>query len=124
MNRFILLTAIWLLLPYHLSSTPLIIRFKPHKNGVELSWTKVNGAEGYNLYRSDSRFGDYQIVSASPVKKTSFSEKNGKYAYYKIAPIIGGLNCDRSNLGKHLLKNISINFVFVLKIYFLCQKIF
>ena len=90
MNKFILLAAIWFLLPHHHCSAQLTISFKPQKNSVELSWTKVNGAEGYNLYRSDGRFGDYRLVNASPVKKTVFSDKSGKYAYYKIAPVTGG----------------------------------
>ena len=71
-------------------ANPLIITFKPQNNGVELSWTKVNAAGGYNLYRSDSRFGDYKLVSAAPVKKTVFTDNNGKFAYYKIAPVIAG----------------------------------
>jgi len=71
-------------------ANPLIISFKQQKNGVELSWTKADGVKEYNLYRSDSRFGDYQLMSASPVKKNSFSDNHSKYAYYKIAPIVAG----------------------------------
>ena len=87
---FILLAATWFLLPYNLCSAPLTVNFKQQNKGVKLSWTKVDGAEGYNLYRSDSRFGDYKLISASPVKKTSFSDKGNKYAYYKIAPVVAG----------------------------------
>ena len=91
MNKYILLVATWFLLSCsHNCSTPLTISFNSHENGVKLSWTKFAGAEGYNLYRSDSRFGDYQLLSASPVKKTSFFDNGSKYAYYKIAPVTGG----------------------------------
>ena len=89
-NIFILLAAICILLPYNVFSAPLTISFKQQKNGVELSWTKVSGAEGYNLYRSVSRLGDYQLMNAAPVRKTSFSDLNSKYAYYKIAPVVAG----------------------------------
>ena len=92
MNKFSLsiFAVICFLFPYSLYSAPLTIRFNPQGNGVELSWTNVSGAKGYNLYRSDSRFGDYKLVSVSPVKKTVFYDDSGKYAYYKIAPVIAG----------------------------------
>jgi len=87
---FVLLITMWFLLPCNLFSTPLTISFKQQKNGVCLSWPKVDGVGGYNLYRSDSRFGNYELINTSPIKKTDFSDNNGKYAYYKIAPIIAG----------------------------------
>ena len=93
---FLLLTIIGFLFPTNLYSAPLQIRFKERKSGVELSWTKVEGAEGYNLYRSNSRFGNYQLMSISPVKKTSFFDQAYKYAYYKISPIAAGKEGDLS----------------------------
>ena len=90
-NRYstilILLAIIWLLFPYQLCSAPIGISFKQQKNGVKLSWAKVVEAEGYHLYRSDSRFGDYQLTN---VTKTSFTDHNAKYAYFKIAPVVAG----------------------------------
>jgi len=98
MNKFPLLifAAICCLLSYNLYSAPLTINFKPQMNGVELSWSKVEGAKGYNLYRSDSRFGEYQLVSTSPAKETVFLDKSGKYAYYKIAPVVTGQKVELS----------------------------
>ena len=87
--RFILLTITGALFQYHLCSAQITISFKEQKKGVELSWKKVKGAEGYKLYRSDSRFGDYLIIR-SPVNKTSYTDNSRKYAYYKIAPVIAG----------------------------------
>jgi len=89
-KRFILLITVAFLPLCSLYSKPLSVSFKERKNGVELSWSKVTGAEGYNLYRSESKYGNYQLISASPVKKTSFSDNDNKYAYYKIAPVISG----------------------------------
>ena len=68
----------------------LTLSFKQQKNGVELSWEKVDEAEGYNLYRSDSRFGDYKLINTSLIKKTTFFDNANKYAYYKIAPLVTG----------------------------------
>jgi len=89
-TKYILWLLTCLLLPYNLFSAPVTVHFKPKKNGVELSWAKLNGVEGYNLYRSDSRFGNYQLINSSPVKKNAFFDSNGKYAYYKIAPVVAG----------------------------------
>jgi len=75
------------LLLCHLCPAQITVSFKQQKNGVELSWAKTREAEGYNLYRSDSRFGEYQIIR---VKKNVFTDKNGRYAYYKIAPVAAG----------------------------------
>ena len=96
MNRIMLempkcmIYLITILLPFQLFSAPLTISFKPQKNGVELSWATVGGAEGYNLYRSESRFGDYKLISLSPFRKTSFTDSNGRYAYYKITTVSAG----------------------------------
>ena len=79
-----------LLLPFPLISATITIRFEQQKNGVELSWPEVSGAAGYFLYRSDSRFGHYQSVSAKPLQKTTYTDTNSRYAYYKIAPVVAG----------------------------------
>jgi len=88
----ILLVAAWFLLSHNLYAAPMTLSVKQQGNRVELSWTKVEGAEGYNIYRSDSRFGNYQMISQLHVKPlTSFSRKSdNKYAYYKITPVIAG----------------------------------
>ena len=89
-KRIILLATTCFLLPNALLAAPVTIGFKVQKKGVELSWQQFEGAEGYNLYRSDSRFGDYRLMAVSPMKKTSFTDTNGRYAYYKIAPVVAG----------------------------------
>ena len=88
MKNFLCIIA--LLFPFHLFPATVTIHFESQKNGVALSWSKVDGAEGYHLYRSDSRFGHYQLVDAKPLQKTSYTDKTGKYAYYKIAPVVAG----------------------------------
>jgi len=64
------------------------LSIEQEKNGVKLSWDKTEGATGYNLYRSDSRYGDYHLITKPPVKNATFFDDHGKYAYYQIAPVI------------------------------------
>lgn len=58
------------------------------KNTVKVSWKKVTGANGYRVYRSTSKNGEY--ISAGFIKKGStvtFKDKKvseGKTYYYKI----------------------------------------
>ena len=58
------------------------------KNTVKVSWKKVNGANGYRVYRSTSKNGEYTSVGF--IKKGStvtFKDKKvseGKTYYYKI----------------------------------------
>jgi len=89
---FIFFASVWNLLPDNLYAAPMTLNIKQQKNNVELSWSKVDGAEGYNIYSSDSRFGAYQMISQLHTKSpTSFSRKaDNKYAYYKIAPVTAG----------------------------------
>ena len=52
---------------------------------IPLTWTKVKHADGYELYRSTSKNGNYQMVSST--KKTELIEKNlplNKTYYYKV----------------------------------------
>jgi hypothetical protein len=77
-------------MPYHLYPEPLSVSIKQQKSGVKLSWTKVNEAEGYNVYRSDSRFGYYDRIGVIHSQLSFDTNNGGKYAYYKVAPIIAG----------------------------------
>jgi len=55
---------------------------------VKLSWNKVSGASGYQIYRATSKNGTYKkiktITSGSSTSCTNKSLKNGKTYYYKI----------------------------------------
>lgn len=57
------------------------------KQQVKLSWKKVSGADGYQVYRSTSKKGEYAAVGTLGPKKLSFTDKNlksGTTYYYKI----------------------------------------
>ena len=55
------------------------------KNSVMLSWSKVSGAQGYEVYRSTSKYGTYKkvaTVSGKTYKNTGLTK--GKTYYYKV----------------------------------------
>ncbi|MCH5157424.1 MAG: hypothetical protein J1G02_06095, partial [Clostridiales bacterium] len=52
-----------------------------------LRWAKVDGAKGYHVYRSETRFGEYKWVNNSLVKKTQFNTSNFCYFYYKVMAV-------------------------------------
>lgn len=60
----------------------------PKKGAVKLTWTKVPGANGYQIYRSTSKNGTYKLVktvtSGSTVSYTNTGLKKGKTYYYKV----------------------------------------
>ena len=55
------------------------------KNSNKLSWSPVNGAVGYSIYRSDSKNGTYKWISTvMSVSYTDPALKTGKTYYYKV----------------------------------------
>ena len=59
-------------------------------NSIKLSWSKVSGAEGYEVYRSTSKSGDYELIAT--VKKTNYTDKKletNKNFYYKVIAVKG-----------------------------------
>lgn len=59
-----------------------------------LRWAEVDGASGYNLYRSQSRFGVYDRVNAEPLTKTQYKTPDGVYWYYHVKAIVNGSEVD------------------------------
>lgn len=59
-----------------------------NSNTISLSWKKVSGVSGYEIYRSTSKSGKYERVGrVSGAKTTSFEDttvKAGKNYYYKV----------------------------------------
>jgi hypothetical protein len=54
---------------------------------VDLAWSRVNGAAGYNVYRSPLSGGGWVKVNAAPIPATSFSDsglRNGQVYYYTV----------------------------------------
>ena len=63
------------------------IKHKVSSKKVTLSWNKVTGADGYEIYMSLSKKGKYKkqsICSNAKIKYTKKQLKNGKIYYFKI----------------------------------------
>ena len=59
-------------------------------NKAKLSWTKSNGADGYQIYRSTKKFGSYKKVKQTGKNSSSFINKKLKKKavyYYKIRAV-------------------------------------
>lgn len=52
----------------------LNVNFNPEKKFVELSWSAVSGAVGYNVYRKEATDPDYQKISKNAVMDTHFED--------------------------------------------------
>lgn len=57
------------------------------KDGVSISWDKVEGADRYEVYHSPSRFGEYKSVSSQ--SETVYNGTD-KYGYYRVVAVGGG----------------------------------
>ncbi len=57
-------------------------------NRVKLTWNKISGASGYNVYRATSKYGKYTRVytaaSGSKLSYTNTRQTTGKTYYYKV----------------------------------------
>lgn len=70
-------------------------------NSIKVSWSKVPGAKSYEVYRSSSKSGDYELVAT--VKKLYYTDKNletNKNFYYKIVPVSGSYKGTASKVVK------------------------
>lgn len=66
-------------------STPLLKLSSPKSKTVKVSWSKISGAKGYEIYRSTSKNGKYS--KASTTSSLSYTNKNltkNKKYYYKV----------------------------------------
>ncbi len=61
---------------------------------IKVSWSKVTGANGYEIYRSTSKSGTYSLIGTS--KSTSYTDKTAKVNqtyYYKVKAANGYAYC-------------------------------
>lgn len=63
---------------------------------VKLSWKKVDGAKGYQIYAGTKKNGKYKLLKtikkAKTTKLTIKKPKNGKTRYYKVRAYVTGNN--------------------------------
>jgi len=74
----------------------------PNHKSVKISWKKVSGADGYEIYRATSSGGTYSLLqpidSGAKVSFTHTGLTAGKTYYYKIRPyrMDGGIKVNGS----------------------------
>jgi len=77
-------------------STKIVDVSRPCKGGAGLWWNKVNGADGYVIYTSESRNGKYKklkvIKGGSKTSCTIKGLKSGRYYYFKVKAYKSGSN--------------------------------
>jgi fibronectin type 3 domain-containing protein len=69
---------------------PPTFHAEPGDEKVKLSWGKLEGVEGYNLYKSESADSDFSLVSLVSIKTTTFEDtqvENGKTYYYYVKSV-------------------------------------
>lgn len=71
---------------YYLS-TPKLISAKNTVSGVKVHWGKVDGVQGYKIYRKTSEKGDWKLIHTTTNKKAYYTDKtavSGKTYYYSV----------------------------------------
>ncbi|MEE1503336.1 MAG: hypothetical protein UGF89_03700 [Acutalibacteraceae bacterium] len=71
---------------YYLS-TPKLISAKNTVSGVKVRWEKVDGVQGYKIYRKTSEKGDWKLIHTTTNKKSYYIDKtakSGKTYYYSV----------------------------------------
>lgn len=67
---------------------PVITTTSAAKRTVKISWQRVSGATGYEIFAADSKKGIYKklaiIVKGSTVSYTNKNQKSGATRYYKV----------------------------------------
>lgn len=54
---------------------------------MNLSWNPADNAEGYNIYRSESRYGEYIKINVDTVLDESYQDKTSSWYYYKVTAL-------------------------------------
>jgi len=74
---------------------------RPKDGKIDIVWTPVQGASGYNIYRSTTSGGPYTIIAAGHVTDyatyADFGLTNGTTYYYVVTSITNGVESLQSN---------------------------
>ena len=69
-------------------ATPTITAKNAGSRKIRISWNKISGASGYEIYRSTSKSGTYSkvktVTSGSTIRFTNSNLTKGKTYYYKV----------------------------------------
>lgn len=65
-------------------STPSVKLSTPKSKSIKVSWNKISGAKGYEVYRSTSKKGKYSKTTTSNLSYTNKNLTKKKTYYYKV----------------------------------------
>ena len=71
-------------------NAPVNLTFSKSGNSKTITWNGVNGATGYNIYRSKSRYGTYSKINNSTITYTSYTDSTYGSYYYKVRTQFNG----------------------------------
>ena len=81
---------------------PQNVTLSPKYNKITVKWDKVDGADGYQIYRATSKTGTYTlkktVTSGSTLSYTNTGLTTGKTYYYKVRAykfVVGSDSCDK-----------------------------
>ena len=75
-------------------------------NGTNvISWDGVANSQGYNVYRSTSRYGQYTKINSSRVYTTSYTDNTATDYYYKVTSYV---NSQESGLSDPISEDIEM----------------
>lgn len=65
-------------------STPSVKLSTPKSKSIKVSWNKISGAKGYEVYRATSKKGKYSKTTTSNLSYTNTNLTKKKIYYYKV----------------------------------------
>lgn len=71
-------------------NAPTNLTFSKSGNSKTIKWNGVSGASGYNIYRSNSRYGTYSKINSQTITATSYTDNTAGSYYYKVRTILNG----------------------------------
>ncbi len=79
---------------------PLGLWGQPGNGQVDLEWNKVEGSDGYNVYRSTSPDGGFKKVNDEPVNDTTYTDDDvtNDVKYYYVTALKNNTESDPSNI--------------------------
>jgi len=75
--------------------TGISLNNRSFSSDIDISWTSSTGATGYNIYRSRDQYGEYTMITSSPVSGTSYRDEDvtatllGTTWWYKLKAVNG-----------------------------------
>lgn len=76
-------------------------------NAVKITWSKVEGAENYRIYRREANESKYTALATIDAKETEYTDtsakENGNVFYYKVRALNGTVSSAVSNASKTVI---------------------